>query len=1066
MRLSALGLALLLAGCSGSSGGSGGAFYVESCTLGCANGVGGSQVGCEIVNVGRNVEISVLFSQPIDPTSLSNTTIRIINATTSQVPPFAYSIDPNNPRRLIARPALTFDTLGNPVFALGPDETYEVTIPGISQGDEGPYVRSIGGRSNLSRLKCTIRTTEGLNDFVPGPPSVTAVVDTLTANNVPAHGATGVKVSSSVRMTFNDIMNPATLANPSTGQATFITIRIDTDGNIATTADQVPIGGTFVWNVDFNLLRTTLVFTPTAGFPSKGSNPGAPRRVVVNIPASVTDLVGNPLANPGLRVFEPEEIVFDPLTLPQAGGETFQTNAREDIRLGGANWGGFSVGGVNGRLSAGRTGGSGRLGRLVVRTGQTLVLDTDSQEFPLPGQVYDLMSNVLEGDYDPLDPSTWPRITVTDGAFEFAQLVIENNARLILRGSQPGRIYSRGDLVVNGVLDVSGETPAPHQSNDWKGNTTNWPANVNPDVIFGGQGGAGGPSAGSGGQGGDRYNHNHPGNNYPSFPASNFGNIWISGANPDQNPGTFGGTSFNHGRAGGGIANLYPAGGQGGLRHPPTLPVAQQLTNQAATIGELGFTRINSSGDTVECRVSQVGGPGGGGAYALDGGAANPASPFQAEIWPGLAAGVEGPSSVPTPTPGGDNSSLALEPPGQSIRRGLSYEQGNLVGGSGGGGGGMHIWGTRSNATGSLSNLPACRGASGGATLPYWDHSGAGGGGGGGAVQVNSGRSVVVTGVIDASGGAGGSSTNPGASILGCTSVNPDAAANVTACGHFAAPGGGGSGGALKVRARSISLASVAGRLDVRGGVGGSGVGGSVGGAGSPGLVRLEYSEPSPGNPNTDALDLAPRIAPFLPNVPSFNSPFQSAAILSIGGLAGQRVRPDSFTASTSCWMKPEGNFFLLTFDDDEVDAPGWSMDIVYNAPSGTQRLFPYRGIPSTLPEEWPLVGQDFEEYLGNLLNHDLPLGTGSLIAVRFQGARAVGTLTDPCNTQLSGVGSQIVAGSLTPWVRHPAELNHFDPVPNMVRFTVIFEDSLKTPNSIESRILGVTNLAIRATPD
>ncbi len=1058
LGLPALGLALLLSGCSGGGGGGGGAFYIESCTLGCGNGVGGNQVSCEIVNVGRNLEISLLFSEPVDAGSLNNSTVQIINSTTSQVPPFNYSIDPNNPRRLIARPNLAFDSLGNPVFALGPDETFEVTIPGLSQGDLGPFVRSAGGRPNLSRLKCTIRTTEGIVDAVPGAPTVSVFVDTLAANNVPAQNAFNVKLSSTVRMVFNDIMNPATLANPSTNQATFVTAKIDTDGNIATTNDQVPIDGSYVWSIDFALLRTTLTFTPAVGFPSRGSNPAAPRRIVMDLPANVTDLVGNGLGNPGKVVFTPEFVPFSPVTLPDDDGESFVNTDNENTSESGASWGAASLGGVAGRLSAGRTGGSGRLGSLVVDNGQTVVLDTDSQEFPLPGQTWGLLDNSLEGDYDPLDPSTWPRITVTDGAFEFTSLVIQSGGRLVLTGSNPGRVYSRGDLVVNGVLDVSGETPVPHQSNDWKG--------LNSNVIFGGAGGAGGPSAGSGGKGGDRYDtagfDTGGTSGFPNATTGTTGNIAFPG-NPPDNPGI-----DNRGADGSGVGGAFSTGGLGGAFYPPNMP-RTNLINSAtpANIGDLAFV-VLTIGTTNECRVPMVGGPGSGGAYALDGGSAAPASPHATAQ---SATGQPLLPSAPAPTPGGDNSSIALEAPGQAIRRALNYEQNNLLGGSGGGGGGMHIWGTRTAATSNCFSS---------SIFPFWDHSAAGGGGGGGAVQVSSGRSIVVNGVIDASGGAGGSATNLNAPISFCAQPGTTNAHTVepqiSNCGSFAAPGGGGSGGAVKLKARTIVTSALGGRINVRGGVGGVGVGGSVGGAGSPGLVRLEYRERPIGTANpgssTDATLYAPSIAPFLPLDPTFNNPFESAAILSLGGMPIQRARPDSFTASMSCWMKPAGSFFQLTFDDDGAGTTpaemAWNMDVVYLTPSNQQVLFPYRGIPDPEPTDFPLVGQSFEEFFGNDLNHGLPDNVGSLVSVRFQGARSTGLLPDPCNVSLSGVTSEIAPGSLTHWVRHPAELNAFAPQPNMIRFTVVFEDSLRVPqiNPIESRVLGVTNLKVRVTPD
>ena len=152
-------------------------------------------------------------------------------------------------------------------------------------------------------------------------------------------------------------------------------------------------------------------------------------------------------------------------------------------------------------------------------------------------------------------------------------------------------------------------------------------------------------------------------------------------------------------------------------------------------------------------------------------------------------------------------------------------------------------------------------------------------------------------------------------------------------------------------------------------------------------------------------------------------------------------------------------------------------MDVVYqigvDPVSGEPLLdlMPYRGVPAALDEpNFPLSGESFEDFLGQTLNHDEPENSGSLFTVRFQGARLDGTLTNPCDVTLGGVQSDISDGSLTPWVRHPEELGLFSPSPNMVRFCIVFEGSMKDADHPQSlvtqQILGVTNLEIGVTPD
>ena len=181
--------------------------------------------------------------------------------------------------------------------------------------------------------------------------------------------------------------------------------------------------------------------------------------------------------------------------------------------------------------------------------------------------------------------------------------------------------------------------------------------------------------------------------------------------------------------------------------------------------------------------------------------------------------------------------------------------------------------------------------------------------------------------------------------------------------------------------------------------------------------------------------------------------------------------------------MKPNGNFFQLTFNaDDDADTSGtfepsemgWNMDVVYQIGVDVNGdplldLMPYRGVPNATNEpNFPLSGESFEDFLGQTINHGEPFG--SLFTVRFQGARLDGILTEPCDVTLGGVQSEIADGSLTPWVRHPEELGLFSPSPNMIRFCVIMEESMKDndhPQSlVNQQILGVTNLQVAVTPD
>lgn len=1065
-----LGLLAALPACSGSSdGSSGGEMFVISCSLGCDNGSSNSDIGCSLVNIGQNAEIVIQFSEPVSLSSVTANSFRLINLNDGTVPSGVYTLDPADARRLIFRPSLEFVGPGNPEWGFDPGQTYQLLILGEGGATSGSYIRSTSGKNNSTTLDCTVQTTEPLIDPVPGPPSVTAyVTSTLTPDGevifdpvtnlpvggAPLDGASSVPTECRVVLIFNDIMNKATVANQQTGNSNTMTVLIDPDGDL-NTADQVQWAGSWNVDVDFdNLLRTTAVFTPTGGeFPSGGDDPNNPRLIVVDITNQLLDVVGNPLDNPTQAVWSTttqpvEEVVIT---------EDFTTTDSYDTdRSSKDSWGV----GTPPRVVPGTGGGSGRLGEFVVPAGEQVTLDTDSQTFPLVEQTIPLMTNEVPGtDYDPLDQNTWPTLTIDPlsapaDAFEFSRIDIDGT--LVVTGSQPLRLFSRGEAIIDGLIDLTGSTPAPHTSNSGGDQASN--PGDGQETADGGPGGAGGPGAGAGGQGADRMDQTNA-----SLPVMiNVGGI--------LNPG-----AVNTGRDGGGVGNLpNGAGGVGGPNWPPTLPA--NASPSSPDYGDAELSVIVDDGNT--CRIAMVGGPGSGGSHALQGGVGQGISPF-APVFPGTLA------NAPAPTPGGDNSGLDLEAPGSapsgSNKRNLEFWRKHLRGGSGGGGGGTHLFGSRMNG----ASGPTC--SQNGLLFPFWDHSGAGGGGGGGTVQIAAGLSLAVNNLINCSGGNGGSSTVPGAPIELCTSSGQSGGGQPD-CEKYAAPGGGGSGGSVRLQAPTVTLANQPGRIDVNGGGGGLGVGNSVGGTGSPGLVRIEFLEGFV-DEATAAQTYAPLITPVDPGNPDFNNPFPSAAILSVGRWENLLdpsnpdffiTRPESFSGTQSCWLEPQvsGAVFGLDFVSDDLAEPdlalqyGWNMDIVYDVPGVGERIFPYRGIPTAGDGydevNYPsteLGGDDFQTYLGNSLNHDQPsLSSGSYLCIRFQGVRTASTPADLCALDLFGAG--VEPDTLTPWVQHPDQLNQFSPQPNLVRFAVIFDQQLKRFDpAVAANIRGVTNLRIRVQP-
>ena len=310
--------------------------FVETCSLGCSSGQGGAAVNCTIDSIRQNQEIAIVFSQPVDIGSVNSTTFQVQNVATGAVPQGTFQVDASNPRRLVFRPSLSFDTSGQLVLGFTDGDTYRVTIPG-SDNDSGPFIRSTSGRSNRSRLRCDVQPS-GIADVVPGRPTVELFVDVQLFDagnnpigilpNQPADGQVDVSQFSPIKMVFADIMNPLTLFNPSTGTSNFIQVNIDRDGNPATVADQSPLGGTFSILIDQSLSRTELDFIPTC-IPGPGLSG---RQIVVRFLPGVSDLAGQDLIPPGLTVFAAEGDSSTATVLPD-GGESFTDFDNFDAEL-------------------------------------------------------------------------------------------------------------------------------------------------------------------------------------------------------------------------------------------------------------------------------------------------------------------------------------------------------------------------------------------------------------------------------------------------------------------------------------------------------------------------------------------------------------------------------------------------------------------------------------------------------------------------------------------------------------------------------------------------------------
>lgn len=1037
--LSALALTLsaLAAGCSSGSGNSAGqpsggvgSMAILSCSLGC--NVTGGTVSCGSKAVFRNETIAVEFNQAVLPSSVNKNTIKVLDDQTGSVPLGSYEVDPTNPKRVFFRPSLTFDSQGNPIFGFRAGASYTVTINGTDQvqGPASDFIRSTSGKVNSTTMECYVAATLGVRDLKPGAPTARVFYDVVTATDpitgevtgvdreVLANGAVeleDVYRDTVIKLEFDDIMNPSTVVNPVTGKASLIQVFIDGDGDVNTDADRVQVFGSWLINLDQDALTTSAFFYPQEGLPSAGLDPGMPRLLVVNLPVGVADLGDNTLINSGPVAGALEFFFFDEVFLPGGDGEDFATTEfRDDLRTG-AHWGPADLGGslIN-AMTPGLGGGSGRLGDLVVRPiDSPFVLNTDEEAFP-PGNLVD--------NYDPITgmPAAGEEsYTVEGGVFEFASVTIQPGATLRFEGTQPARIYARGGMVMQGLIDVAGADVGPQDSLPCDVTVTDEtdprycffledgfdPGSMDPeeyaDLFRGGRGAPGGPAGGAGGNGGDLSDGDY---------ADPLGTLLVKsfpddlGARGLDNPNA---EIVLDGTTGEGVPafdnpGVLVGGGAGGPVFPDPFPVDDS---------DLGGLIIDNDTDQCFARYAPV--SGGGGANATIGGAGQ--TGFHGAGAP--KAADYGPA--PPDAAGGD-ASLGFTPAAKSLDPNLGY----LRGGAGGGGSGAGVANTLLNGnlqTGCLT-VPA------GTPLiaDFIQNMGAAGGGGGGAVQIQAAARLVLDGVIDATGGEGGQRSTFGGRM------------------SYVGAGGSGAGGNVLLQSEQLELAGLPDRILVNGGDSARGAGKkNVGGEGGSGRVRVESGTTPETLLTFSAVDA--RIQPDedardkLPGKPSAQD------VLSVVNFERQEGDPGRLSGGQSCWLKPVGNVFFVSFFEDDGDELGWDMDIFV---SDIGESVSWREVGALFP------GKSVEDVVGS------DLGDGRFV-VRFQGARAISPIPNLCDVDITG--SAILSSSLTPWVRHPAELNDFfeneQLRPNLIRYQIIFDES----NEFASQFTGVTSVKIRA---
>jgi len=165
-------------------------------------------------NVPISSAIKVVFSETVNPATVNNSTVRILDGTT------------------LVTATLTFDSATNtatitPVSPLSYTKTYTISV--------------VGGIGGLKDVAGNVMTQTVLSTFTTGAPDTTA--PTVTAYS-PTNGAAGVSTTAAITISFSEALNAATVNSN--------TIQLLVGGS--------PVAAT----VTYNAANNTATLTPTA----------------------------------------------------------------------------------------------------------------------------------------------------------------------------------------------------------------------------------------------------------------------------------------------------------------------------------------------------------------------------------------------------------------------------------------------------------------------------------------------------------------------------------------------------------------------------------------------------------------------------------------------------------------------------------------------------------------------------------------------------------------------------------------------------------------------------------
>lgn len=416
-----LPLALGLVSCSGGSPasvrinsvcGDASADFVclEACSLGC------STAGCQITDIAQNETIVLRFSQPMDPATVNNTTVRLRTATGEE--PVGTFLVNNNLVEFVPQ-VLTVGSQS--FFGFRAGEAYTLLVNG---GGGTNTVRSTAGDALLNPLQCTLRVTRGIVDLNGVSPSAEMVVPSVPNEVAP---------DSVIQLRFNELIDLTPFSGTTSTNAPIVfsaARSINTTSGRICSPESTPLSGSMRFDTIAIGPYTVVTFTPSVPLPNNSC-------IRISITDRVQDLSGRAAQFQSFEFRTRTTALVETSRTEEFDDETFL-----DAEGSAATW-------AAGRATFAQLGGDGRHGPFslslctqLANQGGFRVFQLDTAATTIPP------ANTLGG----------AALTVTDGKFFFTDMVIPADVRLVFTGTQPPQIAVRGRLQIDGQIEVSGET--------------------------------------------------------------------------------------------------------------------------------------------------------------------------------------------------------------------------------------------------------------------------------------------------------------------------------------------------------------------------------------------------------------------------------------------------------------------------------------------------------------------------------------------------------------------------------------------------------------------------------